>query len=619
MSFRIEDYGLIGDCETAALVGRQGSIDWLCWPHFASPACFATLLGTQENGYWSIAPRHPARSSRRYIEHTLILETTFETARGRAILIDFMPIRERSSRIVRIVRGLQGKVAFSMCLALRFDYGRTVPWVTRMDDGALRAIAGPDMVLLRTTAPLRGENHATRSDFTVSAGESVSFVLSYGMSYAPPPRPVDAELALRNTTRFWQSWAARAHSQGEYRTAVERSLITLKALTSRTTGGIVAAPTTSLPEQIGGPRNWDYRYCWLRDATFTLLALMNAGYFEEARDWRDWLLRAVAGNPEQVQIMYGIPGERNLLEWEVGWLAGYESSKPVRIGNGAAEQLQLDVFGEVADALLHAHMAHLPYDPMAFSLQRRLTNHLSSVWQLPDEGIWEVRGGPKHFTYSKVMAWVAFDRSIRFAELVGKRDSLPAWRKVRDKIHAEVCERGYDPQLGSFTQFYGSKELDASLLLIPLVGFLPPNDPRVRGTVEAVEKQLMPHGFVLRYRTEAGHDGLPAGEGAFLACSFWMVSALKMLGRTEDARRLFERLLSIRNDLGLLAEEYSPEGQRQVGNFPQAFSHIALVNAAFELTRTASPAKQRAARRPASAVGNRQPARSRPAAATLEA
>ena len=607
MALRIEDYGLIGDCETAALVGRQGSIDWLCWPHFAGPTCFAALLGTEENGHWSIAPRDPIRISRRYLEHTLVLETTFETSHGRAIVLDFMPLRDKNSCVIRIVRGMEGKVSFSMRLVVRFDYGRTVPWVTRMEDGALRAIAGPDMVVLRTPAPLHGENHATRSDFTVTAGESVPFVLSYGPSYSALPKRVDAERALRDTVRFWKDWTGQAKTQTEYAEAVERSLITLKALTYRPTGGIVAAPTTSLPEQIGGPRNWDYRYCWLRDATFTLLALMNAGYSEEARAWRDWLLRAVAGNPDQVQIMYSIFGERNLLEWEVDWLAGYEESRPVRIGNGAAGQLQLDVFGELADALLHAHMAGLPRDSTAFSLQRSLTNHLAKIWQQPDEGIWEVRGGPRHFTYSKVMAWVAFDRGIHAAERHGRRESLAEWRRIRDQIHAEVCEKGYDRQRGSFTQSYGSSELDASLLLIPLVGFLPASDPRVRLTVEAIEKHLMSDGFVLRYRTASGHDGLPGGEGAFLACSFWMVSALQMLGRTDDAKRLFDRLLSIRNDLGLLAEEYSPQESRQIGNFPQALSHIALVNSAFELTRATSPGKQRATRSRASSNGAGSP------------
>jgi GH15 family glucan-1,4-alpha-glucosidase len=599
MSTRIDDYALIGDCETAALVNRRGSIDWLCWPHFASPACFAALLGTEENGHWVIAPKEVSRSSRRYLDHTLALETSFESEQGCAILLDFMPILRRNSSLVRIVRGIQGRVPMSMKLVLRFDYGRSVPWVTRLQDGALRAIAGPDMVVLHTPAPLHGENLKTISEFTISEGESVPFVLTYGPSYDQPPKPVDPESSLRNTGSFWKKWAEQARLEVEYADAVERSLITLKALTYRATGGIVAAPTTSLPEQIGGQRNWDYRYCWLRDATFTLLALMNAGYFEEARAWRDWLLRAVAGSANQVQIMYGIRGERNLMEWEADWLGGYQGSKPVRIGNAASEQLQLDVYGEVADALLHAHLGGIPADPTDFALQQSLTDHLAKIWQEPDEGIWEVRGGRKQFTYSKIMAWVAFDRALQNAEKFGLRGEVHRWREVRNKIHKEVCQRGYDPELGSFTQSYGSKELDASLLLIPLVGFLRSTDPRVRSTIEAIEKQLMPDGLVLRYRTENLQDGLPAGEGAFLACSFWMVSALRMLGRNQDARRLFERLLALRNDVGLLAEEYDPKGKRQLGNFPQALSHIALVNAAFEFTRASSPGRQRAESSPA--------------------
>ena len=599
MPARIEDYALIGDCETAALVSHRGSIDWLCWPHFASPACFAALLGTEENGHWAIAPQHATRTSRRYLDHTLVVETRFETEQGCAVLLDFMPIRGQRSALVRIVRGIQGHVSMRMQLVLRFDYGCAVPWVTRMEDGALRAIAGPDMVVLHTTVPLRGENLKTVSEFTIREGESVAFVLMYGPSYGRPPKPVDSERSLQDTISFWERWTKRAKLEEEYADAVERSLITLKALTYRPTGGIVAAPTTSLPEKIGGERNWDYRYCWLRDATFTLLALMNAGYFQEARAWRDWLLRAAAGSADQVQIMYGIRGERNLMEWEVDWLAGYEGSKPVRIGNAASEQLQLDVYGEVADALLHAHLGGIPTDPTALALQQSLTDHLAKIWQQPDEGIWEVRGGRKHFTYSKVMAWVAFDRAIQNTEKLGLRGEVHRWRQIRDKIHEEVCQQAYDPHLGSFTGYYGSKELDASLLLIPLVGFLPAADPRVRGTIEAIEKRLMPDGLVLRYRTESQNDGLPAGEGAFLACSFWMVSALRMLGRNEDARGLFERLLALRNDVGLLAEEYDPKEKRQLGNFPQALSHIALMNAAFEFTRGSSPGRQRAESSPA--------------------
>jgi GH15 family glucan-1,4-alpha-glucosidase len=599
MSVRIEDYALIGDCETAALVSRDGCIDWLCWPTFASPACFAALLGNEENGRWSIKPTQTSRCTRRYLEHTLVLETRFETPEGCVLLLDFMPIRDNNSDLVRIVRGVRGEVRMCMELVLRFDYGRSIPWVTRLREDTLRAIAGPDMVVLRTPAPLRGENLKTLSEFTVGEGESVPFVLTYGPSQGKLPRSAEPEYALRRTTTFWRQWASRAKLNGEYSEAVERSLITLKALTYRHTGGMVAAPTTSVPEQIGSQRNWDYRYCWLRDATFTLLALMNAGYFEEAAQWRDWLLRAAAGSPDQVQIMYGIRGERHLREWEIDWLSGYEGSKPVRVGNAAFQQLQLDVFGEVADALLHANLGGIKPDPYDFGLQEALTDHLAGIWEQPDEGIWEVRGGRKHFTYSKVMAWVAFDRAIQRAEKFGLRGSVNRWRELRDQIHQQICEQGFNAKLGSFTQSYGSTELDASLLLIPMVGFLPFSDARVRGTIAAIEEQLTLDGFVLRYRTENVDDGLPAGEGAFLACSFWMVSALHMLGRKKDARRLFDRLLQLRNDVGLLAEEYDPRAKRQLGNFPQALSHIALLNAAFDLTRPNPPGSQRAQSRSA--------------------
>jgi GH15 family glucan-1,4-alpha-glucosidase len=599
MSERIENYAIIGDCETVALVNCHGSVDWLCWPHFSSPACFAALTGTQENGRWSIAPKAGAPGTRRYLDHTLILETSFETAEGCVALLDFMPIRGRHSDLVRIVRGVRGQVAMTMELVLRFDYGRSVPWVTRLPDGGLRAIAGPDMAVLRTTAPLRGENLKTVSEFTIGQGETLAFALTYGPSEEDLPGPIDAEQALRDTAKFWQDWAARSRFRGEHGDAVERSLITLKALTYRHTGGIVAAPTTSLPERLGGARNWDYRYCWLRDATFTLLALMNAGYFEEALAWRDWLLRAVAGSPDQVQIMYGIRGERQLREWEVDWLCGYEGSKPVRVGNAASRQLQLDVYGEVADALLHAHLGGIPLGETDLALQQALTDHLTTIWEQPDQGIWEVRGRPQHFTHSKVMAWVAFDRTIKSAEKFGLGGAVEQWREVRRRIHREVCDKAYDPQLGSFTQSYGSKELDASLLLIPLVGFLPGTDPRVRGTIEAIEKHLMPDGLVVRYKTEHVDDGLPAGEGVFLACSFWMVCALKMLGRDHAAKALFDRLLGLRNDVGLLAEEYDPKAKRQLGNFPQALSHIALINAAFEFIPASSPGQQRAQSSPA--------------------
>ncbi len=594
MAERIEDYAIIGDCETVALVSNKGSIDWLCWPHFASPACLASLVGTDDNGHWVLAPRDTPRGERRYLDHSLVLETVFETANGAVALLDFMPVNIGDSHIVRIVRGLHGQVTMRMELVLRFDYGRSVPWVTRIDDTAIRAIAGPDMVVLRTATAVRGENLKTVSEFTIAEGDTVSFVLSYRPSYEELPDPIDPERALEDTNRFWQEWASRAKLSGEYAGAVERSLITLKALTYCHTGGIVAAPTTSLPERLDGERNWDYRYCWIRDATFTLLALMNAGYYDEAAAWRDWLFRAAAGSPDQVQIMYGIRGERQLSEWEARWLGGYQGSKPVRIGNAASEQLQLDVYGEVTDALLHGHLGGIPFNSTDLSLQAALVDHLATIWNQPDQGIWEVRGDPQHFTYSKVMAWVAFDRAIRSAERYGGGDHVQRWRELRDLIHSEICSKAFDPELGSFTQAYGSKELDASLLLLPLVGFLPWEDSRVRGTVEAIERDLMVDGFVLRYRTERVDDGLPAGEGVFLACSFWMVSALKMLGRDSDAKKLFDRLLALRNDVGLMAEEYDPRARRHLGNFPQALSHIALINAAFEFTSGTSPSEQRA-------------------------
>jgi GH15 family glucan-1,4-alpha-glucosidase len=598
MACRIEDYALIGDCETAALVSKLGSIDWLCWPSFASPACMAALLGSPENGHWGIAPANEFRSSRKYRDGTLIVETTFETAEGAVLLIDFMPVRGKYSDLVRIVRGLRGKVAMCMELVLRFDYGRSIPWVTRLDDGALRAISGPDMAVLRSDAPHRGQDLKTLSDFAMAEGQSVSFALTYAPSYGELPKPIHAEHELRITTDFWTEWSGRITSEnrynGEYLEAVQRSLITLKALTYVPTGGMVAAPTTSLPERIGGKRNWDYRFCWLRDATFTLLALMNAGYYEEAGAWRDWLLRAAAGSPDQLQIMYGIRGERHLLEWEIDWLPGYEHSHPVRAGNAASEQLQLDVYGEVADALLHAEMGGLPSRKTDLDLLVCMLDRLSKTWREPDEGIWEVRSGRKQFTYSKVMAWVAFDRVIKYAERSGRNGMLNHWRELRDSIHDEVCRKGFNRRINSFTQIYGSKQLDASLLLIPLVGFLPPEDPRVRGTVDAIERELMCDGLVQRYKTKETRDGLPAGEGSFLACSFWMVSALNLLGRRDDARKLFERLLALRNDVGLLSEEYDSKTQRQVGNFPQALSHISLLNAAFEFSHEVSPVEQRA-------------------------
>jgi GH15 family glucan-1,4-alpha-glucosidase len=594
MAERIEDYALIGDCETAALVSRGGSIDWLCWPRFDSDACFAAMLGTRDHGRWLVAPRDPSpRISRRYRGDTLILETTFETKEGRVKLTDFMPLRDGRSDIVRLVTGESGTVAMHTELILRFGYGAIVPWVTRLPDGGIRAIAGPDMVLLCSPVKLRGENLTTVGDFTISAGESAFFVLTYAPSHLSAPKAVEAKQALALTEKFWLEWAARCRSEWRYPGPVMRSLITLKALTYSPTGGIVAAPTTSLPEQLGGTRNWDYRFCWLRDATLTLLALMNADYYQEAHDWHAWLARAVAGSPDQIQIMYGIAGERRLTEWEVPWLPGYENSQPVRIGNDAHRQLQLDVYGEVMDAFHHARLGGLAAANLGWDLQIALLQRLDSAWREPDESIWEVRGPRRHFTYSKVMAWVAFDRAIKSAEKFDLPGPLDRWRKLRAQIHHEVCRRGYNAELGSFMQTYDGREFDASLLLLAQVGFLPPQDPRFRGTVEAVERHLMRDGFVLRYATEHTDDGLPAGEGAFLACSFWLVDAYILLGRHEDAGKLFERLLGLCNDVGLLSEEYDLQARRLVGNFPQAFSHVALVNSAGNLMAAAKPAEQR--------------------------
>jgi GH15 family glucan-1,4-alpha-glucosidase len=590
----IEDYGLIGDCETAALVSKSGSIDWLCWPRFDSGACFAALLGDTNNGRWLIAPAQGnPRTTRRYRPNTLILETSFVTAEGEALLIDFMPLRGRASHLVRFVVGKRGSVSMTTELIIRFDYGASVPWVKRTEAGDLLAISGPDMLVLRTPVELRGEGLTTVGDFTVAAGQTIAFVLTYASSHLPVPEPIDPQDALRKTQAFWEDWASIHQGTGAYADAVCRSLITLKALTYDPTGGIVAAPTTSLPEQIGGPRNWDYRFCWLRDATLTLLAFMNAGYYDEARSWRDWLLRAAAGSPSQIQIMYGLAGEKRLAEWEVPWLSGYEGAKPVRIGNAACDQLQIDVFGEVMDAFHQARVGGLQVLAEGWDFQRALLSHLEEIWSSADEGIWEVRGGRQHFTYSKVMAWVAFDRAIKDAEAFGLEAPIDRWRKLRAEIHAEVCEKAFNPRVGAFVQAYGSEHLDASALLIPAVGFLPPEDARVQRTVEAIERRLVRNGFVLRYDTAATEDGLPPGEGAFLACSFWLADAYVLLGRDEDARRLFERLLSLRNDLGLLSEEYDPAAKRLLGNFPQAFSHIALVNTAHNLERAEKPCEQR--------------------------
>jgi len=583
MTARIEDYALIGDCETAALVDRNGSIDWLCWPDFSSDACFAALLGTEDNGRWKIAPAGNGwTTTRRYREHTLILETLFEHADGTIRLVDFMPIRGGNSHIVRIVEGVRGSLDVRMELALRFDYGRTVPWVTRFDHG-VRAVAGPNLAVLHAKVPIHGEDLTTVAEFTVREGERIHFTLTYGSSYHANPRPLDAEVALAETERHWQHWSAQLKYEGPYGNAVERSLMALKAMTFRPTGGIVAAATTSLPEAIGGPRNWDYRYCWLRDSTFTLLALANGGYFEEAAAWQGWLLRALAGSPDQVQIMYGLKGERQLVEWEIDWLNGYEQSRPVRVGNAASMQVQLDIYGEMLDSFYHAQHSMFRHTERDFRVLVLLLEHLETIWHLPDEGIWETRGGPQQFTYSKMMAWVAFDRAVLLAEQLKYDAPVQKWRTIRDTIHAEICANAFNAKKNSFTQAYGSDQLDAALLLMPTVGFLPGSDARVIGTVEAIERELMPKGFVLRYDTSKVNDGLPPGEGVFLACSFWMVSSLNAIGRTKDARALFERLLALRNDLGLLSEEYDAERGRLVGNFPQAFSHIALVNAAFDL------------------------------------
>jgi GH15 family glucan-1,4-alpha-glucosidase len=581
----IEDYALVGDTHTAALVGRDGSIDWLCLPRFDSGACFAALLGDESNGRWRLGPAGGGRAARRrYRDETLVLETEFETAAGAVRVIDFLPIRDQTPHLVRIVEGLRGSVPMQMELVIRFDYGQTVPWVRRLE-GVLTAVAGPDGVALRTPVATLGKGMATTAEFSVNAGQRVPFVLSWYPSHLGPPQAPDAEAALAYTDRWWRDWSARCIYRGPWREAVVRSLITLKALTYAPTGGIVAAPTTSLPELIGGVRNWDYRYCWLRDATFTLYALMHGGYREEAARWRDWLLRAVAGDPAQLQILYGLAGERRIPELEASWLSGYEGSRPVRIGNAAVEQFQLDVFGELMDALYVARRSGLEPEAAAWSLQRHLVAHLEAVWPDPDEGIWEARGGRRRFTHSRVMAWVALDRSIKTAETLGLEGPLDRWKRVRAEIHDDVCANGYDPERGSFVQSYGSNVLDASLLLIPLVGFLPASDPRVRGTVQAIEKELMADGFVMRYEAvEGGADGLPPGEGAFLPCTFWLADAYAQIGRRREARRLFERLLGIRNDVGLLAEQYDPPTRRLVGNFPQAFSHVALVNSATNLT-----------------------------------
>ncbi len=613
MPNRIEDYAVIGNCETLALVGRDGSIDWLGLPRFDSAACFSALLGEPKHGRWLIAPAPgDVRVSRRYCGDSLILETVFRNEQGAVRLLDFMCQGEGSSDVVRLVRGLQGEVSMRMELIVRFGYGAIVPWVSRREDGRLQFIAGPDRLLLDTTAPTRGEDFRTVGQFTVGAGQEVSFVLNWSPSYRASPAPLSAVSALERVESFWSGWVAPFTPPREWREAVLRSLVTLKALSHWETGGIVAAGTTSLPEKLGGTRNWDYRHCWLRDATFTLYALIGAGILDEARAWHEWLLRAVAGNPDDLQIMYGVAGERRLDEYEIPWLPGYEGAAPVRVGNAAVGQIQLDIYGEVLDAFYLARRAGLADDAPTWALEFALVSHLENVWREPDEGIWEVRGGRKHFTHSKVMAWVAFDRAVRSIEEFGLEGPLERWREVRSAIHQEVCEHGFDPEQDSFVQSFDEPRLDASLLLIPMVGFLPAEDARVRGTVAAIERKLVRKGLVLRYDTGEGVDGLPSGEGAFLACSFWLVDNYVLAGRYKEARELFERLLALRNEVGLLAEEYDPYGQRQLGNFPQAFSHLALINSAHNLASVSGPVHQRSSRAsPASAASAARPRKRR--------
>ena len=583
----IEDYALIGDTHTAALVGKDGSIDWLCLPRFDSDACFAKILGDEQNGHWRIAPESAdVEVRRRYRDETLVLETEFTTADGVVRLTDCMPIREQHPQVVRLVEGVSGEVSMVMELVMRFGYGRVVPWVRRCDD-LLSAVAGPDGLSLWSPVRTRGMDMKTVARFKVAVGETVPFVFTWYPSHESPPRPVDGSFAVMDTTRWWEEWSSSCNFDGRWRDAVIRSLITLKALTYSPTGGIVAAPTTSLPETIGGVRNWDYRYCWLRDATLTLESLMRGGYHQEALDWRDWLLRAVAGDSSELQIMYGPAGERRLEEWEVPWLDGYEGSKPVRVGNAAAGQFQLDVYGEVMAALHEGCQIGDTLSASAWDLQRLLVDFVVDHWEDPDDGIWEVRGPRRHFTHSKMMAWVALDRAVRTAKSVGVEGPVEEWSKVRDRVHEDVCSKGFNKEVGAFTQYYGSDALDASLLMMPLVEFLPPEDPRVVSTVEAIERDLTEDGFVLRYRVAPGSeavDGLQGHEGAFLACSFWMADCLHLIGRHDDAEALFERLLGLRNDVGLLAEEYDAPMGRQVGNFPQAFSHVSLANAAYNLS-----------------------------------
>jgi GH15 family glucan-1,4-alpha-glucosidase len=595
MALRIEDYAMIGDCQTVALVGKDGSIDWLCFPRFDSGACFAALLGTEENGRWRVAPVGEILAvRRRYRPGTLVLETEFETAEGVVVVIDFMPLRVGAPALFRIVMGKRGRVKMRSDLTLRFDYGSIVPWVRQLDgERGIRAIAGPDTVYLRTSVKLHGEDFVTVGEFEVGADERVAMELVWIPTHRPEPPPRDPYTALERTDAWWRQWSGKCTYDGPWKDAVVRSLITLKAMTFAPTGGIVAAATTSLPEHIGGVRNWDYRFCWVRDATFTLLALNVGGYTEEALAWRQWLINAVAGSPEDMQIMYGVGGERRLTEQELPWLCGYENSKPVRVGNAAFRQHQLDTYGEVMDVLHQARKMGLPRSAESWRVQRALLRVVERLWDKPDEGIWEIRGARRNFTHSKVMAWVALDRAVKAVEEYGREGDVEHWRALRTKIHEEIWREGFDRELNSFVQYYGSKEPDASLLMLPLVGFVSANDPAMKGTVELIQKKLMRDGFVDRYETAHNVDGLPAGEGSFLLCTFWLADNLALQGRTEEAKELFERLLALRNDVGLLAEEYDVGAGRLVGNFPQAFSHVGLINTARNLWDHGGPAETR--------------------------
>jgi GH15 family glucan-1,4-alpha-glucosidase len=596
MPLPIEDYALIGDTQTAALVGKDGSIDWLCLPRFDSGACFAALLGDASNGRWLLAPKGKVRKvTRRYEPGTLILVTEFVTDDGAVEVVDCMPPRDVVPDLVRFVRGIRGQVEMMMDLVIRFEYGSVVPWVSGREKGVLDAVAGPNGLRLQSGALTTGRGLTTVANFTVRAGESVPFLLGWYPSHQKPPNPIDPDTALQETRKFWQDWVSQCTYAGEWREPVLRSLITLKALTYAPTGGIVAAPTTALPERIGGVRNWDYRYCWIRDATFTLYALLTAGFRSEATAWRDWLLRAVAGDPSQLQIVYGTGGERSLWEIEIPWLRGYEGSLPVRVGNAAVHQFQLDVYGELLDTMHQARKAGIATDERSWALERALLRFLETGWKKPDAGVWEMRGEPRHFTHSKVMAWVGFDRAVKAIEKFGQAGPLEKWQKLRDRLKDEICERGYDRSRNTFTQFYGSEQIDAALLMMPLVGFLPPTDERIRGTVRAIERDLMHNGFVDRYSAEESEavDGLPGGEGSFLPCSFWLADNYALGGRLNEARALFERLLEVRNDVGLLSEEYDPEAGRLLGNFPQAFSHVGLINTAQNLSEKTKPAESR--------------------------